>query len=105
MPFVQQGLKKFLKRNNQKEVFVYRTPCSDTKRPCIVLQAPFQWGCHIHGVVRGIGAGAEIRDHHLRPARLLSVDIIQVESGSDVGGHGLTPRGCGFRQCSLHAYV
>lgn len=33
MPFVHQGLEKFLKRMNQKELLVCCMPCSDTQRP------------------------------------------------------------------------
>lgn len=53
LPFVLQGLKKFLKRIDQKELFVYYMACSDTKRPQIVLGAVFQWGYHINGVGKG----------------------------------------------------
>lgn len=99
LPFVHQGLKKFLKRIDQKELFVYHMPCSDTKRPQIVLEALFQWGCHINGIAKGKVCSCfqvlvlEQAITHALAGCSLQEPILQVES--DVQGHGLTTCGCG----------
>lgn len=71
-----------------------------------MLQAPLQWGCHIHGVAKGrLCSCLQVLEQidqaitHALPGCSLYEPILQVES--DVQGPGLTPRGCGFCQCNL----